>query len=256
MNLQRTFGTTVAASTYKLNYILLLGLPLLLFIVAIAFIEIADIDRRLASIIYTLGGNEWTLRHHWVTDQLVHEYGRHLTTMVTFITIGLLVSSWLHSGLRAGRRVFGYLLLAPVLTTSLIQTLKHKTNMDCPYNVNLFGGENTYFTLWQSRPLDNIAHYCFPAGHASAGYCWVALFFVFHYLPESWKPRCTWLKPKYGLAYGLALGLIFGLSQQLRGAHFISHDIWTATICWLCSGLLAYFLLERAQPKFTDLRHT
>jgi membrane-associated PAP2 superfamily phosphatase len=28
-------------------------------------------------------------------------------------------------------------------------------------------------------------------------------------------------------------GMVFGLSQQLRGAHFLSHDLWTAALCWL-----------------------
>jgi membrane-associated PAP2 superfamily phosphatase len=33
----------------------------------------------------------------------------------------------------------------------------------------------------------------------------------------------------------LSVGLIFGISQQLRGAHFISHDLWTLAICWFFS---------------------
>ena len=27
--------------------------------------------------------------------------------------------------------------------------------------------------------------------------------------------------------------MLFGFSQQLRGAHFLSHDVWSAAICWL-----------------------
>jgi membrane-associated PAP2 superfamily phosphatase len=28
------------------------------------------------------------------------------------------------------------------------------------------------------------------------------------------------------------VGLILGFSQQMRGAHFMSHTLWTAWLCW------------------------
>ena len=34
---------------------------------------------------------------------------------------------------------------------------------------------------------------------------------------------------------GLGLGLLFGIGQQLRGAHFLSHDLWSLAICWTVS---------------------
>ena len=33
-------------------------------------------------------------------------------------------------------------------------------------------------------------------------------------------------------AVGLAAGAVFGLAQQLRGAHFLSHDIASLAVCW------------------------
>jgi hypothetical protein len=38
---------------------------------------------------------------------------------------------------------------------------------------------------------------------------------------------------RLGLALGAVCGLIFGLAQQSRGAHFISHDVWSAFIAWI-----------------------
>lgn len=234
---------------HQLNYPLLIGVPLLALVIAVFVIELADIDRQLASLIYQWGDNSWYWRRHPVTSRWIHDHGRHLVTALTVISLALLASSFLFAGIRPGRRVFTYLLLAPTASTLLIQTLKHRTMMDCPYNIDLFGGSNAYFTLWQARPPGNIDHYCFPAGHASAGYCWVALFFVLHYLPAQWRSRYRWIEPRYGLLFGLLLGLLFGIGQQLRGAHFLSHDLWTATLCWGVSALLAYFLLERTEQK-------
>ena len=47
-----------------------------------------------------------------------------------------------------------------------------------------------------------------------------------------------------GLAVGLLAGGVFGFSQQLRGAHFLSHDLWTLATCWAVS-LGLYLLVER-----------
>ncbi len=72
------------------------------------------------------------------------------------------------------------------------------------------------------RPAQRLA--CFPAGHTSSAYAWVALYYYFRTV----APRFRW----YGLAFGLALGLVFDIGQQLRGAHFFSHCLWTLGIAW------------------------
>jgi len=35
------------------------------------------------------------------------------------------------------------------------------------------------------------------------------------------------------LAAALAAGLVLGVAQQLRGAHFMSHTLWSAWLCWV-----------------------
>ena len=76
----------------------------------------------------------------------------------------------------------------------------------------------------------------FPPGHASAGYTWIASYFFFAAIRPQWR----WA----GLALGLGLGLTFGITQQFRGAHFLSHDLWTVMICWTVSFVLSRFLLR------------
>ena len=43
------------------------------------------------------------------------------------------------------------------------------------------------------------------------------------------RPAWRWM----ALAAGLMIGAIFGWTQQVRGAHFLSHDLWTLLICWV-----------------------
>jgi membrane-associated PAP2 superfamily phosphatase len=85
---------------------------------------------------------------------------------------------------------------------------------------------------------------CFPAGHSSAGFAWVSLYFFALLARPAWRWR--------GLAVGLVAGGVFGLAQQLRGAHFLSHDLWTLATCWALS-LGLYLLVQRiaARPQAT-----
>jgi membrane-associated PAP2 superfamily phosphatase len=81
---------------------------------------------------------------------------------------------------------------------------------------------------------------CFPAGHASAGYAWISSYFFGLYYQSRWR----WV----GLGASMIAGAVFGFVQQIRGAHFISHDIWTLAICWFFSlALFLFFFKEKSK---------
>ncbi|MGO4610743.1 hypothetical protein AB4142_30890, partial [Variovorax sp. 2RAF20] len=48
------------------------------------------------------------------------------------------------------------------------------------------------------------------------------------------------------LCASLAAGLALGLSQQLRGAHYMSHTLWTAWICWVAGFAIDLVVAPRA----------
>jgi membrane-associated PAP2 superfamily phosphatase len=52
----------------------------------------------------------------------------------------------------------------------------------------------------------------------------VALYFFFASVRPAWR--------RIGLAIGIGAGAILGVAQQLRGAHYLSHDLWTLAISW------------------------
>jgi membrane-associated PAP2 superfamily phosphatase len=46
----------------------------------------------------------------------------------------------------------------------------------------------------------------------------------------------------------MCIGFILGISQQMRGAHFMSHTLWTAWLCWTVgwiSHLIFYWLSQK-----------
>jgi membrane-associated PAP2 superfamily phosphatase len=44
------------------------------------------------------------------------------------------------------------------------------------------------------------------------------------------------------LAATLGFGLLFGWAQLVRGAHFPSHTMWSAWLCWTIGAIAARWL--------------
>ncbi|KGM57560.1 hypothetical protein N799_05750 [Lysobacter arseniciresistens ZS79] len=193
-------------------------------------------DLWLADWLYAWEGGRWALQSHWLTGPVLHTGARHASTAAWVGVVLAWLASLLHPGWHAWRRPLGYLALAVLLGTGLVSALKAHSQMDCPWDLARYGGTRAYHRPWQAA--GQTPGRCFPAGHASAGYAWLALYFFFDAVRPRWRRR--------GLAAGLGLGLLFGIDQQLRGAHFLSHDLYSAAICWFIAlGLSRWVLRSR-----------
>jgi membrane-associated PAP2 superfamily phosphatase len=84
-------------------------------------------------------------------------------------------------------------------------------------------GGVAWVSHWQWTHSDGGPGHCFPAGHASAGFAWLVGYFAW---PQGSAVARRWL------IGALIAGLTLGVAQQLRGAHFMSHTLWTSWICW------------------------
>ncbi len=215
-------------------------LPLLAFIALSVLLMALHGDQWLADRIYGWEGQRWSLRNDYVIQALLHDDAQAASRIAWFGVVMLWASAWLVPAMQPLRRPLLYLMLSILLSTAIVAGLKRWTHMDCPWDLMAYGGHKAYFGLFSARPAALSASGCFPAGHASAGYAWVALYFFLRRV----KPALRW----WGLAAGLALGLVFGLAQQLRGAHFMSHDLWTLMVCWVVALLLDRALLRAPFP--------
>lgn len=216
-----------------------LALPLMVFSVFVAINAFADIDILLASTLFHLqgGGDHWPLRTAWITESVLHTGGRNLVILMAAIVLLSLVASFFSQRFKSIRRGLVYLFLSALATVMLVRIGKNVTHMFCPWDLRLFGGTHLYVPLFGRAPTGAEVGQCFPAGHSSGGYAWVALYYFFLlYWPQ---------KAKLGLAFGLSLGFVFGVGQQLRGAHFLSHDLWSVTIAWTLASLLFYVMFVR-----------
>ncbi len=187
-------------------------------------------DQWLADLLYHRQGEQWALREAWWTSHLVHRGGRQLSILAAVLLLSAGLRACFDARWKPLRRPLLYLFLAVGLSTGLVALLKPLTGMDCPWDLQRYGGLRPFIGLFESRPVTLGHAACFPAGHASAGYGWVALYFF------ALQVRPQWRWPALGLA--LFAGLVFGFSQQLRGAHFLSHDVATLAISWTVAVLL------------------
>ncbi|WP_386746859.1 phosphatase PAP2 family protein [Agrilutibacter niabensis] len=214
-------------------------LPLLVLGIVFCAWTLLHGDVWLADHVYAWEGHTWVLRHARVTQQLIHLFGRDLSAMAWLAVLAAWLVATGRTNLAPLRKPLLYLLAATALSTLLVAWIKSWSNMDCPWDLARYGGTRPYIGLFALRPAGLERGVCFPAGHAGAGYTWLALYFFLVVV----KPQLRWL----GLGIGVAAGLLFGISQQLRGAHFLSHDIAAAAICWACAmALHAAFWPARA----------
>ncbi|WP_338339619.1 phosphatase PAP2 family protein [Xanthomonas euvesicatoria] len=215
-----------------------LWLPLACVLLASALLMGAGGDQWIADALYRLEGGHWLLKDHWFTSGVIHRVGKWLSTAAGVGVLVLAIVAWCRPRLKVLRWPLTYLAASVALSTSLVSLLKSWTAMDCPWDLSRYGGTQAMIGLFESRH-GIAASGCFPAGHASAGYAWVALYFCALALRPAWRFA--------GLFIGLAAGLIFGVAQQLRGAHFLSHDLWSLAVCWVSA--LALYCVMLAKPR-------
>ncbi|QSX32074.1 phosphatase PAP2 family protein [Shewanella avicenniae] len=212
-------------------------LPCFVGLVILTFIHQLSLDLLLANWLFALeGGNGWSLRHQWFLETVIHSGGRHLVTAASVLAIVLTVLSHFINTLKPYRKALWMLLGSVASTILLVRYGKQITNVSCPWDLTLFGGTKPYIEFPQTLNSNLSLGQCYPGGHSSGAFAWVALYYVaLVHRPQS---RRIWL------AVAMMIGLTFGIAQELRGAHFLSHDLTSLLMAWLIATTF-YCLIYR-----------
>lgn len=206
-------------------------LPMLGLVLASVYISAVDLDRGIADYFYFIQGNSWIWKESWLAEDFFHKGGRWLSILMALALLVLVIVSRFSFWLSSHKKALLYLFLATAGSSLLISLLKSTLAVSCPWEFDRYGGNLLYVTVLEQLVLRN-GEGCFPAGHASAGYAWISTYFFGVHYQSRWR----WL----GLAIPLLVGMVLGVVQQIRGAHFFSHDLWSLAICWFFS--LAVFM--------------
>lgn len=122
---------------------------------------------------------------------------------------------------------------------TLIATSKATTNVFCPKEIRRYDGFAPYVRVLETYPEGDRPKRRgrgFPAGHASGGFALVSLAGL----------ACTRRGRLIGASVGLAAGSAMGVYQMLKGAHYLSHTVVTALVCWILFLVLRRLLRATA----------
>jgi membrane-associated PAP2 superfamily phosphatase len=218
----------------------LIILPLLVSIVLVIVLQYCALDDWLAAGIYQQFGG-WTLKDAWLLQKILHQGGRvFVALMIALMSVLALVSFGFLGRKHRFTLSASYAFCATVLSILVVSTFKQITTLPCPWDVIAFGGGRVNTQIGSLFSWELPVGHCFPSGHASGGFALFSLFFAVQIFRQGGLLTSRSAK-NYWWLVGLLVGGVFGITQQLRGAHFLSHDVASAAICWLVCALLWWF---------------
>lgn len=205
------------------------AIALLLAAIALAMLfNVTRLDLQLARPYYDAVNNTFPWRYAWVTKYLVHRYLKYALLLTGVGVWAVALASRWHpgsAGLLAGhRRRWWCVAWSFVAVPTVIGILRRFSAMHCPWAIADFGGYAPYFDLFSAVPAGLRAGRCFPGAFVGSGSWLLALALL-------WFPERRLRSIGVGIAAAL-LALGMGWVQQMRGAHFFSHTLWSIWISW------------------------
>ena len=187
-----------------------------------------DVDLRLARAMYDPATRAFPMRHAWLAETFSHVYLKQFLVLLAGSVLLLVAFDCWRPRARwspAFRQRLRVVALSSILVPLAISLLKQASSSHCPWDLGEFGGAEVYVRLLQAPLPGTLAGHCLPAGHASSGLWLIAL--AGFWLPH--RPRIAAAVFVGALAFGFSLGWM----QQLRGAHFLTHTLWS--MWWACA---------------------
>lgn len=180
------------------------------------------------------------LKNNLFFSNVLHDWGRYLLVVLFCSILAYRVYLGRKPDFDQLKLGLSYMLFCWVFSVLTIVVLKTLTTLPCPWNVQQFGGDSVYLMLREVFSQNYPAGRCFPSAHASGAYGLMGLaYFAAVHGKSFWAVALSIL----------TLGALYGGVQVARGAHFISHDIFTLLLCWLVAALAAPLYLKRVYAQ-------
>jgi len=195
-----------------------------------------DIDLVLADALYDGVARTFPWRDAWLTDLFAHRILKNVLSLLAALVVAAAIGDAIRPlGLLAQplarlrlRVIAGSAFAVPFV----ISLLKQGNNAHCPWDLARYGGSQPYVRLFDALPPGVLPGHCLPAGHASGALWLIALAVLWlpHHPRKALRASCA------AIAFGLAVGSM----QQLRGAHFLTHTLWST---WIACGIVLGLVL-------------
>lgn len=208
---------------------LLIIINLILIGVALCFINYSDFDAELQNYFFDFKNKSWLIdKNEPVKKFIFYKFPKIIFAAAIFVCLIASVK------LPHNRHTLILILLGLIIIPLLAGNIKKFTNIYCPEQLEIYGGDKPYVKIFNSYP-ENFHQLkkgeCFPAGHCITGFALMILFFAL----QKKSHRIL------GLLTSLTLGWITGFYQMLKGAHFFGDTLVSMLVCFFLAALIARF---------------
>lgn len=200
--------------------------PALLVLILLLALDRTGLDFSVSHWFFDPVARTFPLRNNASLEVFGHQAPKLVVTLTGSCVIALLLLTLALPELRPQRRLLVFLSLSLALAPLAVVLLKARSLRHCPWSLQEFGGFAPRLSLLDAVPPDLVPGHCFPSGHAAAGFCLFAFYFAALSLG---RPRLACASFWSAVAAGMGLGMV----RVVQGAHFISHNFWSALVCWL-----------------------
>jgi membrane-associated PAP2 superfamily phosphatase len=213
------------------------ALPLLATILLYAWSRFSDFDLRISQWLFAAGDGHFF--DNWFLTDVMHEGVRAIGYTLAYALLLAMLTSFFWPRLKPARIPLVFLVISIALGSSLVVKLKSLTNVYCPSNLLLFGGDMPLHSPFDTSNWNPAAHggKCWPGGHSSYGFS----MWAFYFLAREYRRSLALPALIAIFVYGNILGTV----RVVQGAHFLSHQWWTASLCWFTTVFFYVLLLRR-----------
>lgn len=178
------------------------------------------------------------LRDNWWLVHIGHDLLKKGVWLIAFGYTLVLIAGYWQEKWRAYRSICLYVVICMIVSTSWVGLLKSQSEHACPWNIVEIHNNTVAWT----KHVIGLGK-CFPGGHASAGFALIALYFAH----RKSNPKLAVALLAFGLIYGATMSGV----QMLRGAHFLSHNLWTLWWTWVID--LAIYMIQAHRFKIPEV---
>ena len=194
------------------------------------------LDVRASAYFFDIQTASFPWRENWLTKDWIHQYGR-LPAALIFLWFA--VASLIHLKRRhliplAQTR---FVCITMMVCLIIVNLIKRSANTACSWDLIEFGGTYPHLNWFESLPNSLAAGHCWPGAFSLSGFALIAVYFYLFGLAQYRRAARVLVLV---LLYANALGFV----QVMRGAHGVSHQVWTGVICWYLS-LMSYWIYTR-----------
>jgi lipid A 4'-phosphatase len=215
-------------------------IPLAIFAVGAILTWVTSLDIRVESYFFDEGTKAWPTGDI-MPFRTAYMFGDLVGILPGVLALVVLIAGIWKKDLRRWRMASVFVIVLLIVTPMGIINGVFKDNWGRPRprQVEEFCGTNKYLPALVIGQRHG-GRRSFPCGHASMGYCFMALYFVFNARYRKLALYLFWL--------GILFGTFIGVARMAQGAHWPSDVIWSFGIVYFSAYALARIMhLDRME---------